>query len=226
MGRPAKFFLLVLAPALAVLLAWLGLKTLQTNLLGWFLMLTGLAYVFGMVIVFFVRREGFWDSQLGGKAVEEEHKDYSFWLIALAMAAVFYLSPLEYLYFSAILMRKAWMPIAGVALVALGTGLFIWARRTLGANYSGHVSVRSDQKLVQSGPYRFIRHPAYLGYLGMALGISLGYSSIAGVGAIVVLFLPSLVYRINVEERLLSKYFGESYRTYADTSKKIIPGIW
>lgn len=226
MGRFAKVFLLVLAPALAVLLAWLGLETLPTNPLGWFLLLTGLVYAIGTVIAFFVRRERFWDSQLTGKAVEEETRDYSFWLIALAMAAVFYLSPLEYLYFFAILTRDAWMPIAGVALVVLGTGLFIWARRTLGANYSGHVSVRSDQKLVQSGPYRFIRHPAYLGYLGMALGISLGYSSLAGVGAIALLFLPSLVYRIDVEERLLSKYFGDSYRVYADVTKRLIPGIW
>jgi protein-S-isoprenylcysteine O-methyltransferase Ste14 len=72
------------------------------------------------------------------------------------------------------------MATLGVALVTFGIVLFIWARRALGTHYSGHLSAKIGQTLVQSGPYRFIRHPAYAGYLLMAMGISLGYSSMAG----------------------------------------------
>jgi len=150
----------------------------------------------------------------------------SFWLITLAMMAVFYLSPLEYIYFAAWTPRTVWMKTCGVGVVVTGSALFVWGRRTLGANYSGHVSVEQGQELVQSGPYRFIRHPAYAGYLLMALGISLGYSSLAGLISVLALLLPSLVYRMNVEEKLLSENFGEVYRRYASMVKRIIPGVW
>jgi protein-S-isoprenylcysteine O-methyltransferase Ste14 len=73
---------------------------------------------------------------------------------------------------------------------------------------------------------RISPHPAYAGYLVMALGLSLGYSSLAGLLTIIILLLPSLIYRINVEEKLLADHFGEVYRQYIQTTKHLIPGIW
>ena len=118
------------------------------------------------------------------------------------------------------------MSTSGICLVALVAGLFVWARLTPPKTYSGHLIVKTDQPLVQSGPYRYIRHPAYAGYLLMVLGISLGYASLAGLSTILVLVLPSLVYRIKVEEKLLVEHFGEAYHRYASTVKRLIPGIW
>lgn len=221
-----KFFLLVVATILAMLLALLGVETIPTNPTGWFLLLVGVAYTAGVIIVYFVRKERFWDSDVSGATTHEERGDRSLWLIALGMIAAFYLSPLEYLYLSAILPRNVWMSFCGIGLIASGIALFIWARRTLGMNYSGHVSVKAGQTLVQSGPYRFIDHPAYLGYLWMALGISLGYSSLAGIFALLVLLLPALIYRINVEEKMLAGHFGDVYWRYAGTTKRLVPGIW
>ena len=226
MSRFAKFFLLVVAPIMAMLLALLGVETLPTNPLGWFLLLVGVIYTVGVVIVYVIRKERFWESPLHGAPTHEERGDRSFWFITLGILAPFYLSPLEYIYLTASLPRNAWMSFSGVGLVVLGIALFVWARRALGKSYSGHVSVKTGQTLVQSGPYRLIRHPAYAGYLLMALGISLGYSSLAGLASILVLLLPSLIYRMKVEERLLTKHFGEAYCQYADVVKRIIPGIW
>lgn len=226
MNRIAKTFLLIFAPALAILLALLGLATLHSNLLGWFLLLVGVVYAAGVIIVFYVRKGQFWDSTLNGATAKEERGDRSFWLFTAGMLAAFYLSPIEYLYLSAVMPRTSWMPPGGVVLVVLGIALFIWARRTLGKNYSGHVSVKQGQELVQSGPYRILRHPAYAGYLLMALGLGLGYSSIAGLLAILVLLLPSTIYRINVEEKLLAGHFGEAYQEYTYRTKRLIPGIW
>jgi protein-S-isoprenylcysteine O-methyltransferase Ste14 len=79
---------------------------------------------------------------------------------------------------------------------------------------------------VQSGPYRLIRHPAYAGYMLMAVGISLGYSSLAGLASMLVILLPGLIYRMQVEERLLRVFFRDAYRQYAVRVKRIIPGIW
>jgi len=211
---------------LAIYLAVLGVETIHTNPMGWFLLLVGVAYTAGVVIVYQIRKERFWDSSAGGATTQEERGDRSYWLITAGMLAAFYLPPIEYLYFGVILPRTHWLAFSGLGLFILGVGLFIWARRSLRSNYSGHISVKSGQTLVQSGPYRVIRHPAYAGYLLMALGISLGYSSLGGLAAVLLLLLPGLVYRMNVEERLLTQHFAEAYLKYVRTTRRLIPGIW
>lgn len=224
MSRTAIFFLVVIAPILALLLAWLGFLTIPTNLVAWFLLLVGLVYSGGILIAFALRRGRLWVS--GSGYSREERGDRSFWFIAAGMSAVFYLSPLEYLFFGEKLQSLAWQEIGGFALMLLGIALFVWAHRTLGAGYTGHASVREDQPLVQTGPYRFVRHPAYLGYLLMVLGITLGYWSLAGLISIAALLLPSIVYRIGVEERLLAAHFGNEHRIYKKSTKRFIPGVW
>ena len=226
MSRLATFFLLIVAPGLAILLALLGLETLHSNLLGWFLLLTGIIYTAGIVIDAYVRKEEFWESKQNGDNLQEERGDHSFWLIALGIIAVFFLSPLEFLYFATFQPRTVWMEAIGVGLVLLGSTLFVWARQTLGTHYSGHVSVKKEQELVQSGPYRIIRHPAYAGYLFMALGIGLGYSSLVGFASILFVLLPAVIYRIRVEDRLLAEHFDAKFDEYARKTKRLIPGIW
>ena len=219
-------FLVVATPILGLYLAWLGLATIPTNIMGWFLLLTGSVYAVGVVIFIVFRRQRFWEAQTGKDILKEEHGDRSFWLITIGMMAVFFLSPLEYLNIAAWLPRTALMKSGGFGLVVAGSVLFVWARRTLGQNYSGHIMVGKGQELVQSGPYRFLRHPAYAGYLLMSLGISLGYASLFGLTSVSILLLPSLIYRIKVEEKLLIERFGEAYQLYASKVKRLIPNLW
>ena len=226
MSRLAILFLMGAVPALAICLSLLGLETLHTNLLGWFLFLTGIVYAAGTVIVAHIRKERFWESSRSDDTVREEPGDRSFWFITLGMMTAFYLSPLEYLYFDAFLPGAAWMESCCVGLVVFGCVLFVLARRALGVNYSGHVSVKKGQELVQIGPYRVIRHPAYAGYLLIALGLALGYASLAGLVSILLVLLPAVVYRIHLEDRLLAEYFGAQFVEYARKTKRLIPGIW
>lgn len=226
MSRMVIFFLVVVTLGLAILLAALGLATLWTNLLGWFLLSSGLIYFFGIVIVYWFRRIQFWRPRAKGEMIREERSDWSFWFIVVGMVSAFYLPPLEYLLTEGVLPRASFMQVAGLFLIIFGSALFIWARRTLGHFYSGHVSVIEGQPLMQSGPYGFIRHPAYAGYLLITLGLALGYSSLIGLVAILVLLLPSVLYRMNVEEKLLHEHFGESYHRYANRTKRLLPGIW
>lgn len=225
MSRSGKIFLIVVTPVLAMLLALLGVATLPSNPLGWFLVLVGVGYTAGVVIVFVIRKERFWDSLLNGAPTEEERGDRSLWFITQGMVAAFFLSPAEYIFLPSSLPRNALMSFSGLGLVTMGIVLFVWARRVLGINYSGHVSVKTGQALVESGPNRLIRHPAYAGYLFMALGISLGYSSLAGLASVLVL-LFALIYRMRLEEKMLSKHFGEAYRQYICKTKRLIPWIW
>ena len=226
MSGMAIFFLVVITLGLSLLLSFLGWMTIRTNLVGWFLFITGWIYFFGVVIVYWIRKIPFWRSQEKGKTINEEQDDWSFWLIVVSMIAVFYLPPIEYLYFRTVSVSTPAMQIIGLILVFFGSGLFIWARRVLGKYYSGHVSVLEGQPLVQSGPYRFIRHPAYAGYLLIASGITCGYSSLTGLLLIPLLLLPSVIYRLSVEDKLLAEHFGDHFGEYARKTARLIPGVW
>ena len=226
MSRLAVLFLMILAPALSIFLALLGLETLRSNTLGWFLLVLGIAYPAGGVIYYFIRREPFWKSVRGGEAVREENGDRSFWLILPGFLAVFFAPPLEWMYLPEILPRLPWLQAIGLGLLMSAVILRIWTRAHIRDMYSGHVEVQVEHRLVQSGPYRFVRHPGYTGFLLITLGVAIGYSSLIGLAAVPVLLLPGLAYRMKVEERLLTEQFGEDYQIYIRKSNKLIPGIW
>jgi protein-S-isoprenylcysteine O-methyltransferase Ste14 len=226
MSRATIFFLVVITLGLSTLLSLLGLATIRSNLLGWFLLVSGLIYFLGILIVYWVRGIQFWRPRAKGEMIKEERNDWSFWFIVAGMIATFYLSPLEYLFFKVFLPNNIWTQVTGLFLIILGSVLFVWARRTLGNFYSGHVSVIESQPLIRTGPYRFIRHPAYAGYVLITLGLALGYSSFAGFTAILMLVLPSMIYRIHVEDKLLAGHFGKQFENYARRTKRLLPGIW
>ena len=226
MNRVTIFFLVIISPLLAIGLAFLGWKTLPANWMGCFLILAGLVYFFGVLIVYWLRGRKFWLQPDGSKQVVEEKGDRSFWLIAPGMFIPFVISPLEFLYFPTWIPDSILQQIAGLSLEVLGGVLFIWARRTLKSAYSGHLTVTETQTLVQVGPYQFIRHPAYASFILMTLGIGLGYSSLIGLLAVPFLVIPGLVFRIRVEDRLLAQSFGQQFQDYSRRIARLIPGIW
>lgn len=226
MSRKVVIFLMIVAPALSICLALLGLETLDDNLLGWFLLVFGVAYPAGGVIFYFIRHEPFWSAGGAGKASLEEKGDRSFWAILPGFLTVFFAPPLEWLYLPATLPRNVWMQATGLVLILAAVALRILARAHIRGLYSGHVEVQAAHRLVRSGPYRLVRHPGYLGFLLLALGVAAGYSSLIGLIAIPVFLLPGLAYRMRVEERLLIQHFGEEYREYSRRTKALIPAIW
>ncbi len=189
MNRLAISFLVFVTLGLVVFLAFWGYMTIQSNLLSWFLLITGLVYFFGIIVVYWMRRIRFWEPQARGDVVKEERGDWSFWVITVGTITAFYLPPVEYLYFN-FLPSGLWAQILGPSPVFPGSVLFIWARQTLVRFHSGYVSVSEGQPLVESRPYHFIRHPAYAGALIIALGIACGYSSGAGLVINLIISLP------------------------------------
>jgi protein-S-isoprenylcysteine O-methyltransferase Ste14 len=226
MNGVAVFFLVVVTLGLSLLLALLGWFTISTNWLGWFLLISGLIYFFGIIVVYWVRGIRFWRPRAVGELLKQEQSDKSFWAIVLGIVPAFYFPPVEYLYLAAMLPRTRNMQILGLLIIVFGSILFVWARRVLGTFYSGHLSVVEGQPLIQHGPYRLIRHPAYAGYLFIALGLSIGYSSIGGLLIILCLLIPTVIYRIRVEDAVLAEYFGNQFKSYARKTKCLLPYIW
>jgi protein-S-isoprenylcysteine O-methyltransferase Ste14 len=115
--------------------------------------------------------------------------------------------------------------ISGVALILLGVALRWWAILTLGRYFTLDVAVRSTQAVVQSGPYRFVRHPAYSGTLLSLLGLGMALANWASVVALLAGGLVGLLYRIRVEERALSEALGQPYVDYMRRTRRHIPFI-
>ena len=214
-----RIFLLIAGNALALVIALLALETTITNFLGWFLFATCVAYGAGGVIYL-------WRNRDDKDTRRTEAGNRSFWWVLPGFAAIFFAPPLEFLFLPPFLPRGIGIELAGLVIILVGMAMRIWTRISIGGMYSGYVRVTAGHVLVTDGPYRWVRHPGYTGFVIMALGLCIGYSSLIGLAAIPVLLLPGLAYRMKVEERLLKLQFGDEYRVYARGSKKIIPGVW
>jgi len=214
-----RIFLLTVGNTLAMLLALLALRTIATNLLGWFMLAVSIVYGAGGVIHLWLYADK-------GDANRSEKGNRSFWWIVPGFIAIFFGPVLDYLYLPPILPRGLTMQLGGLIVIALGLALRIWTRLTLRSLYSGYLRVKVGHVLVTHGPFHWIRHPGYNGFLIMAFGLAIGYSSVVGLVAVILLLLPGLVYRINVEEKLLAEHFGDEYRLYAKQTKRLIPFIW
>jgi len=120
-----------------------------------------------------------------------------------------------------------WGPvIVGGLLMCAGIALRWWSVVTLGRFFQVVVVIQEGHKLVQNGPYRFLRHPAYTGALMVAFGLGIGLANWLSVLATIVLPLAAVLIRVHVEEEALQKRFGAEYDAYAARTARLIPRVW
>jgi protein-S-isoprenylcysteine O-methyltransferase Ste14 len=113
---------------------------------------------------------------------------------------------------------------AGIVLLVAGVTLRLWSILTLGDLHTLHVTTRSGQRVVEDGPYRWIRHPSYSGSLLTALGILVCATNWLSL----VCFVPVIigyVYRIRIEESALVIDLGTPYSDYVKRTKRVIPHL-
>jgi len=110
-------------------------------------------------------------------------------------------------------------------LIFLG-GIFfrIWAIQTLGTYYSHIVRKTNNHQIITIGPYKYIRHPAYGGMIIAHMGIALVFNNYITMSIFILVFIPSIMVRILVEEKTLHTI--KDYDAYGKITKKLIPGIW
>jgi methyltransferase len=95
--------------------------------------------------------------------------------------------------------------MAGLIVFALAKWIKYWAIATLGRRWSFRVLVLPGSPLITTGPYRFIRHPNYLGVIGEIAGMAvMAQAPIAGITSLLV-FAALIAMRIRVEERALDR---------------------
>ncbi len=115
--------------------------------------------------------------------------------------------------------------LIGLAAECAGLALAIWARRILGRNWSGEITIKTDHQLIRTGPYGLVRHPIYTALLSMYLGTAI----VSGqMHALLGLVLGIIAYlrKTRLEEANLVRAFGTEYDSYRNQTSALIPGLY
>ncbi|MBT2186252.1 methyltransferase family protein [Sphingobium nicotianae] len=110
--------------------------------------------------------------------------------------------------------------LCGVA----GAALAIWARLTLGRNWSGTVTVKEDHELVTTGPYAVIRHPIYTALTLLFLGILFFFPSLRSLLGLAFI-IASFWVKLRQEEALMLAQFPDAYPAYCAHTTRLIPWL-
>jgi len=114
----------------------------------------------------------------------------------------------------------------GIACLVLGIAIRLAAVAALRRQFTTMVTIVAQHRLVDSGLYRRVRHPAYLGLLLSLLGFGLCSGNWVSLAAAIGLPLAAIVYRIRIEERALLRHFGQTYSEYVSRTHRLLPGIY
>jgi protein-S-isoprenylcysteine O-methyltransferase Ste14 len=120
------------------------------------------------------------------------------------------------------LSRTASVDIICVVLVAAGLAFAVWARRHLGRNWSGVITLKTDHTLIRGGPYALVRHPIYSGLLLALLGTAIAIGEWRALLALA-LATGAILLRVGAEDALMAEAFGHDYADYRRRTKALIP---
>ena len=146
-------------------------------------------------------------------------------VVAVGVAVAYAVQPVPELAVTAGPGVSGLMASAAMLLLA-ATAARLWAVRTLGRWFTTDVRTDTAQPVIDTGPYRWVRHPSYTAALLALLAVGLTFDNWALLAAMVLFPLIGFGVRIRVEERALLDALGEPYRAYIRTHRRLVPGVW
>ncbi len=119
-------------------------------------------------------------------------------------------------------------PLEGsaIALAAAGLAVRWYAIIHLGRFFTVDVAIAPDHRVIDTGPYRYVRHPSYTGALLAFVGLGLSLSNVLAFLALMVPVFVTYFYRIRIEEAALRAGIGEPYVAYSARTRRLIPGLF
>ena len=121
---------------------------------------------------------------------------------------------------------ESWWLGAGSLTFVFGTMVRWWAIHHLGRFFTVDVAISVTHRVIDSGPYRWVRHPSYTGLMMQFLGLALCLNNPLSLLIIMVPITSVLIHRIMVEEAALTSALGNSYVAYAKSHKRLVPGMY
>lgn len=131
-----------------------------------------------------------------------------------------------YRFHAGALPARHWFFVIGICIFVIGMALRVYAILYLGRFFTINVAIAADHRLIDSGPYRLVRHPSYTGALMLFLGLGLGIGNWLSVLIIVVPIFTAFCWRMRVEEAALAEALGEPYHNYMQRTKRLVPMIY
>ena len=110
----------------------------------------------------------------------------------------------------------------GLGLILFGFLLFDWSVIARG-RYATSWDMRKNHKLVTWGPYALVRHPAYLSYFLMFIGLFSLWPNLLTL--LPILAIPGYVKLTDLEENMLIKKFRNEYKQYQRKVGRFLPKI-
>jgi protein-S-isoprenylcysteine O-methyltransferase Ste14 len=114
----------------------------------------------------------------------------------------------------------------GIGVMYAGMALRLYSMSILGRYFTVQVAVHTDQPVIETGPYRHLRHPSYSGGLITLAGLGLALGNWAGLIVLLASMALGYAYRIPIEEAALAASIGEPYRAYMRRTYRLIPYIY
>ena len=112
----------------------------------------------------------------------------------------------------------------GLAIVLAGLALALWARVTLGGNWSGQVTFKEGHELIRHGPYAHVRHPIYSAILLMLIGTAMAIGTLGALAGLP-LIGAGIWLKLGQEEALMSEHFPAEYAAYRSRVKALVPRL-
>lgn len=159
------------------------------------------------------------------KANRNSDKSSILVILIMSSASVVF-SVVEWAYFTDTTYSSNLLTILGLVLLVGGITIRIWAIQTLGKHFTATATINNDHRLIENGPYKFVRHPSYLGAFMAILGTPVFLNAHWAILFVIIAMSIAYYIRISVEEKMLFDYFGKNYEQYKLNTKRIIPYIW
>lgn len=114
----------------------------------------------------------------------------------------------------------------GIAVWLGGIALRLYSIRILGRYFTYDVAIAKGQSVVEQGPYRWLRHPSYLGGLLAQIGFGMTLTNWLAMLFPACCLMLAYAYRIPLEEQALVRGLGPSYREYMRRTWRMIPFVF
>ena len=176
--------------------------------------------VYGLFEIFMSRRKQH------SRKISDSGDKGSIWLLVISISMGFWLS---FIVASTKLGRiYHWNTffVIGSLLVLTGLIIRVTSILKLKQQFTYKVTKIENHELIETGLYKTIRHPGYLGQLIIFLGIAVCLSNWVSILLMVIPVLSGYLNRINVEERFMVEQLGQKYLDYRQRTKRLIPSVY
>lgn len=121
--------------------------------------------------------------------------------------------------------ERLWIAWVAAAATVLGVLFAIWARVHLGKYWSSTVALKSEHRLIRSGPYARIRHPIYTGIIFAIVGTGLAVGRYAAIVAVII-YVVAFWFKARKEEALLAGEFGPAFELHRRSTGFFLPKLF